>query len=188
MKNVALDIIALSNSESHPGSYVVVLKEQKGEKRLPIIIGSFEAQAIALALQGITTKRPLTHDLFKTVIQESGLKINKVVIAEIKDGVFYSLLIGKKIDGTSFEVDTRTSDALALAIRFGCPIYTTNEVIEEAGITLDEEAPKKNKELRALDEYTVDELKDLLQKVLSKEDYETASQIRDEINRKLADK
>ncbi|MEL6945252.1 MAG: bifunctional nuclease family protein, partial [Bacteroidota bacterium] len=125
MKEIELNIIALANAESSPGNYALILEEHKGFRRLPIIIGAFEAQAIAVSLERMQPNRPLTHDLFKNTLDEAGISIHKVLISALKEGVFHALIIGVKANGTLLEVDARTSDAIALAVRYGCPIFTT---------------------------------------------------------------
>ena len=124
MKKLELNIIALANSESSKGNYSLILEESKGFRRLPIVIGAFEAQAIAISLERMQPNRPLTHDLFKNTLELSGVVLTEIIISELKGGVFYAKLMGKKADGTPLEVDARSSDAIAMAVRFGCPIYT----------------------------------------------------------------
>lgn len=187
MKKVELNIIALANSESQPGNFALVLEEQVGFRRLPIIIGPFEAQAIAISLERMQPNRPLTHDLFKNTLEIAGIEITEVIISELVEGTFHALLIGKKADGSALKVDARSSDAIAIAVRFGCPIFTTEAIMEAAGVVLD--SPSKaftNKRGKLLD-YTLDELEKLLEQVLAKEDYESASKIRDAIDRKKGD-
>lgn len=133
MKKIALEVLALSHSITHSHSYAVVLGEVDGGRRIPIVIGGFEAQAIAIALESMTPSRPLTHDLIKNICGTFEVELIEVVINNLADGIFYSQLICKK--GTEeVKIDSRTSDALALALRFGCPIYTFESIIESAGI------------------------------------------------------
>ncbi|MEM8525472.1 MAG: bifunctional nuclease family protein [Bacteroidota bacterium] len=184
MKKIELNIIALANAESSPGNYALILEEQKGFRRLPIIIGAFEAQAIAVSLERMQPNRPLTHDLFKKTLDQSGVQINSVLISALTEGTFYALLIGQKADGTSLEVDARTSDAIALAVRYGCPIFTTEEILQEAGTVLDSPSKAFTNKRGSLSEYSLEELEQLLVQVLAKEDYESASRIRDAIDQK----
>ena len=184
MKKVELNIIALANSESSQGNFALVLEELKGFRRLPIIIGAFEAQAIAVSLENMKPNRPLTHDLFKNTLELSGILLTEVIISELVAGVFHALLIGKKEDGTPLRVDARSSDAIALAVRFGCPIYTTETIMQQAGVVLDSPSKAFTNKRGSLSEYSLEELQQLLEQVLAKEDYESASKIRDAIKGK----
>lgn len=186
MQRIELNIIALSASDSSKGNYALILEETKGQRRLPIIIGSFEAQAIAVALEKMQPDRPLTHDLFKTVLDTSGIKISEVIVSDLINGVFHATLIGQKTDGSLLDVDARSSDAIALAVRFGCPIYTTPAVMEAAGIRLESpEEPFTNRP-KSLSSYPLEELEQMLAQAIAKEDYESASKIRDAINARSA--
>ena len=196
MDKVMVDILGLSPSPSSPGAYALILKETEGERRLPIIIGQFEAQAIALELEGIRPPRPLTHDLVKNVLDSLGNILSDVLISELRDGTFYARL---NVEGNSVnhEIDARPSDAIAIAIRFGAPIYVAEAVMEEAAATPDAteetgeeleskaERPKKNRERSPA--YTKEAKMEQLQKELTdaitREDYERAAKIRDEIRR-----
>ena len=184
MKKIELNIIALANSESSEGNFALILEEQKGFRRLPIIIGAFEAQAIAVTLERMKPNRPLTHDLFKNTLDETGIKITEVIISEIIGGIFHAFLIGKKADGSPLEIDARSSDAIALAVRYGCPIYTTEAVMQEASVILDSPSKAFTNKRGSLIDYSLKELEQLLEQVLAKEDYESASRIRDAIERK----
>ncbi len=184
MKKIELNIIALANSESSKGNYVLILEEQKGFRRLPIIIGSFEAQAIAVSLEKMQPNRPLTHDLFKNTLDASGVSVSEVMISELVGHVFHALLIGEKADGSLLRVEARSSDAIALAVRFGCPIFTTEAIMEEAGVVLDNPSKAFTNKRGKLSEYSVEELEQLLAQVLAKEDYESASRIRDALKEK----
>ena len=184
MKKIELNIIALANSESSKGNFSLVLEEQNGIRRLPIIIGPFEAQAIAIYLEKMHPNRPLTHDLFKNTLESSGVKIIEVNISELKDGVFHAKLIGQKQDGSSFEVDARTSDAIAMAVRFGCPVFTTEEIMKSESVVLDIPSKAFTNKRGSLSDYSREELEQLLKQVLAKEDYESASRIRDAIDKK----
>lgn len=190
-----MDIVALSHSVTQSHNYAVVLGEENGSRRLPIVIGSFEAQAIAVAMERMTPNRPLTHDLFKNTLETFNVELKEVVINNLLDGIFYARLICIK-DGEIFEIDSRTSDALAMAVRFGCPIYTYEFILDAAGIVLEETEEgeqEKTEERRSmakvekggsLSTYSVEDLNKLLDEVLAEEDYERAAEIRDELNRR----
>lgn len=184
MKKIELNIIALANSESSKGNFALILEEQKGFRRLPIIIGAFEAQAIAVFLEKMQPTRPLTHDLFKSTLDLSGITITEVIISELNGSVFHATLIGKKADGTPLKVDARSSDAIAIAVRFGCPIFTTEVIMDEAGVILDSPSKSFTNKRGSLVEYSMEELTQLLKQVLAKEDYESASKIRDAMDKK----
>jgi bifunctional DNase/RNase len=196
MKKIELEIIALSQSIAQSQSYAVVLGEVNGLRKIPIIIGSSEAQAIALALEKMHPSRPLTHDLMKNMMVAFGLELHEVVITDIQEGVFFSKLLCTN-DKDTIEIDSRTSDAIALAIRFGAPIYTYESIIETAGDMLDKpaESPEKKKPAKKsesskasktssndLSKLSLTELNTLLNEVLENEDYARAIAIRDEIN------
>ncbi len=201
MKKIELDIVALSHSVTQSHNYAVVLGEQQGTRRLPIVIGGFEAQAIAVAMERMTPNRPLTHDLFKNALETFTIDLKEVIINNLLDGIFYARLICEK-NGEIFEIDSRTSDALAMAVRFNCPIFTYEFILDAAGVVLEEPeatspaagtGPSRAKSGRqrqrapkgaALSSYSVEELNRLLDDVLAKEDYEQAAKIRDEINRR----
>lgn len=191
MKKVKLEIVGLSYSQTQTGAYALVLGEAKGKRRLPIIIGGFEAQAIAIELEKMTPSRPLTHDLFKTFAEGFNISISEVIIYNLVEGIFFAKLIcndGEK----NVEIDARTSDAIALAVRFSCPINTYEFILSQAGIILDDEAlaavSESGAESRVDIEETdylkksTEELKQMLENALSEEDYEKASHIRDELN------
>lgn len=199
MKKIELEIVALSHSVTQSHNYAVVLGEKEGSRRLPIVIGSFEAQAIAVAMERMTPNRPLTHDLFKNTLETFHIELKEVVINNLLDGIFYARLVCLK-DGEMIEVDSRTSDALAMAVRFDCPIYSYEFILDAAGVVLEEEdegseeaggseAPaevpvEKARESESLDEYSIDTLQKLLDEVLAEENYERAAEIRDEINKR----
>ena len=194
MKKIELDIVALSHSVTHSHNYAVVLGEQDGVRRLPIVIGGFEAQAIAVAMERMTPSRPLTHDLFRNSMDTFNINLKEIVINNLLDGIFYARLVCEK-DGEVLEIDSRTSDALAMAVRFECPIYTYEFILDAAGVILedaDEEgapAPTKKKRKRAakvvdLTDRSTEDLEELLKTVLDKEDYREAAKIRDEIQRR----
>lgn len=196
MNKVKIEILGLSSSQSQTsGSFALVLGETEGERRLPIIIGMFEAQAIALEIEKITPNRPMTHDLFKSFAHGFGFEINEVIISDLREGVFFAKIVcnsGEK----EVEIDARPSDAIAIGIRFGVPFYTYEKVLSEAGIILtdEEEILDENEEkvvvekekpaTERLQDYSLDKLKELLDDALGNEDYEKAAKIRDEINRR----
>lgn len=190
-KKVELEIVALSHSITQTHSYAVVLGESNGLRRLPIVIGGFEAQAIAVALEKMQPSRPLTHDLMKNFMEAFEVHLNEVIINNLSDGIFYAKLLCTNRAGT-IEIDSRTSDALALAVRFGCPIYTYEKILAQAGISMEESGEKTSKEAVAqsstseddLSKMSLEELNHLLKEVLEKEDYIKAIAIRDEINRR----
>ncbi|MEO1260396.1 MAG: bifunctional nuclease family protein [Bacteroidota bacterium] len=179
MKKVELNIIAMANSDSSPGNFTLVLEERIGFRRLPIIIGAFEAQAIAVSLEKMKPTRPLTHDLFKNTLELLGAELAEVIISGLVEGVFHALLIGKKADGTPLQVDARSSDAIALAVRFGCPIFTYEAIMQEASVVLDRPSKAFTNKRGRFADYSLEELQQLLAQVLEKEDYESATKIRD---------
>ena len=199
MKKVRLEIVGLSYSQTQSGAYALVLGESSGSRRLPIIIGGFEAQAIAIELEKMSPSRPLTHDLFKSFAQTFDITVNEVLIYNLVEGIFYAKLLCT--DGTrEVEIDARTSDAIALAVRFNCEIYTYEFILKSAGIVLDDDVeissitestqPSEIKEtVKSIepDEYkgkSSEELKNMLQTALDDEQYEMASKIRDELNQR----
>ncbi|MBS1531173.1 MAG: bifunctional nuclease family protein [Bacteroidetes bacterium] len=199
MKKIKLDIVGLSYSQTQSGAYALVLGEVNGRRRLPIIIGSFEAQAIAIEIEKMTPSRPLTHDLFKNFAQTFGITIQEIIIYNLVDGIFYAKLIcsdGKK----TIEIDARTSDAIAMAVRFDCAIYTYEFILSSAGIVIEgNDFVYLENMADATEEKTVtaatgggyaslsnDELKIKLQEALTEEAYEKAAKIRDELNRRKA--
>jgi hypothetical protein len=193
MKKIKLKILGLSYSQDQSGAYALVLAETEGNRRIPIIIGAVEAQAIAINLEGLKPPRPLTHDLFTTVLSTFEIHITEVFIHAFEEGIFYAEM---KLTGDkgNFSIDSRTSDAIALALRCGCPIYTTEEVMGQTGILIDfddtEEEEEENElmdtfdEHSVYDEFTLDELNEMLDKAIHDEEYEKASVIRDEISRR----
>ncbi|MFA5814614.1 MAG: bifunctional nuclease family protein [Bacteroidales bacterium] len=187
---VKLRVMGLTFSQTQTGSYALVLAEESGKKRIPIMIGAFEAQAIALHLEELKPPRPLTHDLFLSFSRAYGVDLKEVLINKLEEGIFYSELVFFHDDET-VRIDSRTSDAVALALRFKCPIYTTVEILEKAGIILEEKAEAKihmEEELPAdedpIESKPLSELEELLAQAIANEDYETASQIRDELQRR----
>jgi bifunctional DNase/RNase len=198
MKKIKLDIVGLSYSQTQSGAYALVLGEVNGRRRLPIIIGSFEAQAIAIEIEKMTPSRPLTHDLFKNFAQAYSIVIQEIIIYNLVDGIFYAKLIcsdGKKV----VEIDARTSDAIAMAVRFDCAIYTYEFILSTAGIVIEgndfvylenmSDATEEKSVTAGATGYTTistDELKTKLQEALMEEAYEKAAKIRDELNRRKA--
>lgn len=205
MNKIPLEIVALSSSVTQLQSYAVVLGEVGGLRRIPIVIGSYEAQSIAVALEQIKPARPLTHDLMNNVMSSFGIDLQEVIIYKLSEGIFYALLVCER-DGEVIEIDSRTSDAIALAIRSGCQIYTYENILNEAaGFNEEEpktegeegeapseegsdipppqetEAPKKPQPKSSLSHYTIAELEEMMQKALDNEDYDLAIQFRDEL-------
>ncbi len=194
MRKIALDIVALSHSVAQSHNYAVVLGEKDGSRRLPIVIGSFEAQAIAVAMERMTPNRPLTHDLFKNTLETFNIDLKEVIINNLLDGIFYARLICLK-DGELIEIDSRTSDALALAVRFNCPVYTYEFILDAAGVVLEETDEQEEEGVpveestsiprgNALSSYSDDALQKLLEEVLAEENYERAAEIRDELKKR----
>ena len=190
MKKIRLKILGLSYSQDQSGAYALVLAETDGNRRIPIIIGAVEAQAIAINLEGLKPPRPLTHDLFTTVLSTFNIHITEVFIHSFEEGIFYAEMMMTSENG-NFKIDSRTSDAIALALRCSCPIYTTEEVMTQTGIIIDFEDTEEDKELEEeyddhsiYDEFTVEELNEMLDKAINDEEYEKASVIRDEISKR----
>lgn len=207
MEKLELEIVALSHSIAGSHSYAVVLGEAQGVRRLPIVIGGPEAQAIAVALEKMNPSRPLTHDLMRNVFQTFDIQLQEVVISNLRDGIFYAQLVCSR-GGESIEIDSRTSDALALAVRFNCPIYTYEFILDQAGIVMEDspkEAGEATEEDADADEavenvvsaagatpsstgnmagMSTEELKEMLNNLLAREDYEQAAKVRDELNRR----
>lgn len=196
MKKIELEIVALSHSITQTHSYAVVLGEVNGLRRLPIVIGGFEAQAIAVALEKMQPSRPLTHDLMKNFLNAFAIDLHEIIICDLQEGIFYSKLVCSSANDT-IEIDSRTSDALALAVRFGCPIYTYENILESAGILMEDTEKggkkKKSKQEVVVEDHgstgnedlktmTIEDLNTLLSEVLESEDYIRAIAIRDEIN------
>lgn len=197
MKKIELEIVALSHSMSGTQSYAVVLGELNGLRKLPIVIGSFEAQAIAVALERMKPTRPLTHDLIKNFTTAFNIELIEVVINDLQEGVFYSTLVCMN-DRQTAEIDSRTSDAIALAVRFGCPIYTYEHILDSASLVIEDSNVSNPAEQPAdpqtqsantnsnenLSRLNIEELQNMLNQVLEAEDYIKAAAIRDEINRR----
>lgn len=202
MKKIELEIVALSHSITQTHSYAVVLGEINGLRRLPIVIGGFEAQAIAVALEKMQPSRPLTHDLMKNFMTAFAIELHEIIICDLQEGIFYSKLVCSTENDT-VEIDSRTSDAIALAVRFGCSIYTYENILESAGILMEDTDTKgKKKKVKQevlveqdsstgnedLKTMTLDDLTNLLNDVLEGEDYIRAIAIRDEINSRRKNK
>jgi len=197
MQKVRLEISGIAYSQTQSGSYVLTLSEAAGKRKLPIVIGGFEAQAIAVELEKMIPNRPLTHDLIKSFCITYDVIIKEVLIYKFVEGVFYSKLICEK-DGTISEIDSRTSDAIAVGVRFNSPIFTLSNVLEEAGITSDQEDAfesdsiyeeeedvfKEEQDLNSLVNDSIQDLEKQLQEALENENYELASKLRDEIKKR----
>jgi hypothetical protein len=200
MKKIELRIVALSHSVSQSNNYAVVLGEMIGLRRIPIVIGSFEAQAIAVAMEKMTPNRPLTHDLFKQTLEAFKVEIKEIIINNLLDGIFYARLICER-EGEIIELDSRTSDAIALAVRFQCPIFTYEFILDTAGVELDESTQTEieeesddemdqkpgNDKQSSLSTYSLESLQNMLLQVLEEENYEKAATIRDEIDKRKRD-
>ncbi|MEO7264307.1 MAG: bifunctional nuclease family protein [Ferruginibacter sp.] len=189
MKKIELEIVALSHSITQTHSYAVVLGEINGLRRLPIVIGGFEAQAIAVALERMSPSRPLTHDLMKNFMMAFNVELHEIIINDLQEGIFFSKLICSSANDT-VEIDSRTSDALALAVRFGCPIYTFENILNQAGVLMEDDNKKSATSSPVTSEtggsdnlktMSLQELETLLTEVLEHEDYIKAIAIRDEI-------
>jgi bifunctional DNase/RNase len=193
MDKIKLEIAGLSYSQSQSGAYALVLAETGGKRQLPIIIGGFEAQAIAIELEKMVPTRPLTHDLFKQFAISFSIKITEIVIYNLQEGIFYSKIVCEH-NGVYTEIDARTSDAIAIGVRFNCPIFTFESILSSAGIVLDESNELSNElaieqeteepQSNSLLDLSSEELEDQLNAAIDNEDYELASKIRDEINKR----
>ncbi|MEA3505668.1 MAG: bifunctional nuclease family protein [Bacteroidota bacterium] len=192
MDKIELKIIGMSYSKAGTGAYALILGEESGSRRIPIIIGGGEAQAIAIELEHMSPARPLTHDLFKNFAEIYGVVIKEVIIDNFSEGIFYAKLYCSDSSGAIKEIDSRTSDAVALAIRFGCPIYTYEKVIEKTGVSMEKIEAEEEKieegtsveESDDLSQYSVMELKKMIEVAITKEDYEFASIVQKEIDRR----
>ena len=200
MDKIRLEILGLSSSQSQSGSFALVLGEKPGKRRLPIIIGMFEAQAIAIEIEKIIPNRPMTHDLFKSFAGSFDFSIKEIIISDLKEGVFFAKIVCEN-NNKIIEIDSRPSDAIAIGLRFNAPIFTYESILAEAGIELSEEEeeepdiqkeleqiqPKKEKSTSGsekLKDVSMDKLKQMLDKAIEQEDYEKAAKIRDEINKR----
>lgn len=195
-KNIELEILGLSSNHSQSGSFTLVLGEVNGTRRLPIVIGMFEAQAIALEIEKIIPNRPMTHDLFKSFASGFNYEIERIVITDMKEGVYYAK-IQSKSDLVTTEIDARPSDAIAIAIRFSCPVFCTEKAMSEGAVEHyevegseekdSEKEPSQKfvtKKESSLKDFSLDKLNQMLDKALGNEDYERAARIRDEINKR----
>jgi len=200
VEKIQLEILGLSSSQSQSGSFALVLGETDGNRRLPIIIGMFEAQAIAIEIEKIIPNRPMTHDLFKSFGHSFNYTIKEIVISDLKEGVFFAKIVCEN-DSKTVEIDARPSDAIAIGLRFSAPIYTYEKIMNDAGIILTDESEDEASDLTAeitkeesktpssskdkpLKDHSYDKLKEMLNKALDEEDYERAAKIRDELNRR----
>lgn len=194
MKKIELEVIALSESSAAGNTFAIVLGEKNGNRRLPVIIGSFEAQAIAIELEKMKPVRPLTHDLFKTLSDAFSIRLEEVIIAELKEGIFFARLMCRSHDELR-EIDARTSDAIALALRFNCPVFTYEHILESGGVVMEQEgqitgmgiSPAATEPVVAKSSWSgksMEELEKLLDEALNNEDYEKAAKIRDEIDKR----
>lgn len=197
MDKIKLEILGLSSSQSQTGSFALVLGETKGKRRLPIIIGMFEAQAIAIEIEKIMPNRPMTHDLFKSFSHEFDYTIKEIIISDLKEGVFFAKIVCESQDKIS-EIDARPSDAIAIGLRFKAPIFTYETILAEAGIEfsgeeeelsevrteLMGEKKKSQKKPESLKDHSIEKLNELLKDAIEKEDYERAAKIRDELGRR----
>jgi len=196
---VKIEILGLSTGQAQSGSFALVLGEYEGKRRLPIIIGMFEAQAIAIEIESITPNRPMTHDLFKSFAYHFDFQVREILISDLKEGVFFAKLVCDK-NGKSVEIDSRPSDAIAIGLRFGIDIFTTEQILNEAAVVISEEGDedemdllrktknpgegRDNKSTSKLGDFSSEKLNDLLEKALENEDYERAAALRDELNRR----
>lgn len=193
MEKIELYIVTLTHSVTQSSNYAVVMGEVDGNRRLPIVIGGFEAQAIAVAMEGMMPSRPLTHDLLKNILDTFEIEVTEILINNLVEGVFHARIVCLQ-HGREFEIDSRTSDAIAMAVRYSCPIFTYDFILDAAGVRIEdnppgesEEAPKEEKKprrRRGYSEYSLDDLTAMLDKVIGEEDYEKAAKIRDEINKR----
>ena len=196
---VKIEVLGLSTGQAQSGSFALVLGEYEGKRRLPIIIGMFEAQAIAIEIENITPNRPMTHDLFKSFADHFDFQVREILISDLKEGVFFAKLVCDK-NGKSVEIDSRPSDAIAIGLRFGIDIFTTEQILNEAAVVISEDVEedemdllKKTKKTGKAGEYepasnlgdfSTEKLNGLLEKALENEDYERAAALRDELNRR----
>ena len=200
MSKIKLNVLGISYSQTQTGAYALVLTEEHGERRIPIIIGGFEAQAIAIQLEGLKPPRPLTHDLFLSFAMSFGINLLEVNIYRLEEGVFYSQLLCNK-EGKNITIDARTSDAIALALRFKCPIYTSEEILQKSGIVIDIDETSKSKPVKQdikdieknkttgtdrskYKDLDTKMLEELLEEAVKNEEYEKASIIQEELNKR----
>ena len=193
MKRVKLKVTGISYSQTQSGAYALILNEENGDRRIPIIIGGFEAQAIVIKLENLDPPRPLTHDLFKKFADEFNISVSEVMIYKLEEGVFFSKLVCNNGD-KEYSIDSRTSDAVALALRFECPIFIAEDILDKAGITVNPSDSEFNpstepdnniaSEGNKYDPYTDEELYKIIDESVKTEDYERAAAVRDEIEKR----
>lgn len=193
MEKIELYIVTLTHSVTQSSNYAVVMGEVEGNRRLPIVIGGFEAQAIAVAMEGMVPSRPLTHDLLKNTLDTFEIEVKEILINNLIEGVFHARIVCTQ-NGQEFEIDSRTSDAIAMAVRYGCPIFTYDFILDSAGVRIEDtsaeegeegkEEAKPKRRRKGYAEYSLDDLTAMLQKVIGEEDYEKAAKIRDEIKKR----
>ena len=199
MDKIKLEILGLSSSQSQAGSFALVMGEESGNRRLPIIIGMFEAQAIAIEIEKIIPNRPMTHDLFKSFAHNFNYRVDEIVISDLKEGVFFAKIVCSN-GSDKVEIDARPSDAIAIGLRFEAPIYTYETILAEAGIVLSDEAEDDIAEIKSeikstsprskredpedLKNFPTDKLNEMLSVAIEKEDYEQAAKIRDELSKR----
>lgn len=192
MEKVELKFLRITYSHTHAGAYALILAEMVGDRRLPIIIGGVEAQAIAIQVENIRPARPLTHDLFKNMCDQLDISLKEVVINDLVEGIFHAKLVLDQ-NGTEVEVDARSSDAIALALRFACPIHTYEFILAAAGLKMEDgdegqetetTGPGDPPEKKNIQAASPEELHELLQEAIEQEDYERASKLRDELKRR----
>jgi bifunctional DNase/RNase len=190
MDKIPLKLLGMINSQSQSGAYTIILGETEGKRRLPILINTFEAQAILFHIENIKIPRPLTHDLFKNFADTFGIEFQEVIISKFAQGIFYATLICS--DGVSIkEIDSRTSDAVALAVRFNCPIYTYESVLAGAGVSVEEEPDIDELATGGIEsddydynKFSINELEQMMKEAIEHEEYEKASQLRDIIRKR----
>lgn len=191
MKKIELEITDINPSGSSTGAYALVLSEKKGTRKLPIVIGSHEAQAIAIEMENMKPGRPLTHDLFKTFAEAYNVTVSEVIIYNLVEGIFFARLVTAQ-NGKKIEIDARTSDAVALAVRFKCPIFCASDILDQAGIKIEDIESEEEEIMTGLEDeqqeepVSLEELETQLNQALTEEDYEQASYLRDEINKRKA--
>jgi len=193
VEKIELYIVTLTHSVTQSSNYAVVMGEVDGNRRLPIVIGGFEAQAIAVAMEGMVPSRPLTHDLLKNTLDTFEIEVTEILINNLVEGVFHARIVCMQ-QGREFEIDSRTSDAIAMAVRYGCPIFTYDFILDAAGVRIEDPLPGESEDVkeetkpkrrrRGYSEYSLDDLTAMLDKVIGEEDYEKAAKIRDEINKR----
>lgn len=189
MNKIRLDILGLSSTQTQNGTYALIMSERGGNRRLPIIIGFFEAQAISIELERIVPNRPMTHDLLCNVMKTFDIQLSEVIINDLREGIFYARMTCF-FEGRKVEIDARPSDAIAVAIRMNVPIYINEHVLEEAGVAIEDDtlSSQEQEDIRyksySLQDYSDEQLRSILHKALEEEDYEKAAEIRDELGKR----